>query len=50
MGGRGRRIPEFKDSLIYKEKPCLRGGKKKEVGKEGRNDSCALLSPTIANR
>lgn len=32
MGGRdrGRRIPEFKDSLVYKEKPCLRGGKKKK--------------------
>lgn len=51
MGGRGRdrRIPEFKDSLVYKEKPCLR--EKKEGRNEGKwSDSCALLSPTIANR
>lgn len=36
MGGRGRdrRIPEFKDSLVYKEKPCLR--EKEEERKEGR--------------
>lgn len=36
MGGRGRdrRIPEFKDSLVYKEKPCL--GEKEEGRKEER--------------
>lgn len=32
--GRGRRIPEFTDSLVYKEKPCLR--EKEEGRKEGR--------------
>lgn len=33
MGGRSRSIPEFKDSLVYTQKPCLGGGRE-----EGRKE------------
>jgi hypothetical protein len=33
-GGRGRRISEFKASLVYIEKPCLEKTKKKKEKKK----------------
>jgi hypothetical protein len=47
LGGRGRRISEFKDSQGYTEKPCLE--EKKKERKEGwkfkgtLHDQCILI-------
>jgi hypothetical protein len=48
LGGRGRRISEFKASLVYREtsrtaegyteKPCLKKTKKKKKERKGKKD------------
>lgn len=45
--GRDRRIPEFKDSLVYKEKPCLREKEegRKEEREGGREGNEVILVP-----